>query len=105
VQKPCELDGARACPDDYVCDETATDYPQHCVPVSCEEGYECQSFQVCGSGAPLDAHACGSKTCTADADCGDCGYCVGEQCQPTLGTCYQNLAMPYGCVWPDEELI
>jgi hypothetical protein len=40
-----------------------------------------------------------------DADCGGCGYCVVGRCEATLGICYQQIATPYGCVWPDEELV
>jgi len=30
---------------------------------------------------------------------------VNSRCEETLGFCYQIVAMPYGCVWPDEELV
>jgi hypothetical protein len=103
--KPCDLDGSAPCPDGYECDAAATQYPNHCVPISCDDGRDCDPWRVCGSGAPRDPHDCGPNPCNADADCGDCGYCVNGNCEPTLGICYQIIAMPYGCVWPDEEWV
>jgi hypothetical protein len=50
------------------------------------------------------ANGCVTRPCTTDGEC-DCGYCVNSACRPTLGFCYEMLAMPYGCVWPDEELV
>jgi hypothetical protein len=102
--KPCD-EGGLACPDGYECDPAATQFPTHCAPISCNDGQECDVWRTCGEGVPLDAHGCGPIACTADTDCGDCGYCVNGACEPTLGICYQLLAMPYGCVWPDEELL
>lgn len=104
-RKPCDDPEGVTCAEGFECDPTATEVPSHCVPIRCSDARPCKSFQTCGAGAPRDAFDCGNKACTADADCGDCGYCVNAACQPTLGICHQFLAMPYGCVWPDEELI
>jgi hypothetical protein len=102
--KPCD-EGGENCADGYECDPAATAFPTHCAPIACSDGQECDSWRSCGEGAPRDAHGCGPKACTTDTDCGDCGYCVNAACEPTLGLCNQFLAMPYGCVWPDEELL
>lgn len=107
VVKDCELDGAAPCPDGYECDPDATSYSRHCVPPSCEDGnIECDPWKDCdASGSGADINGCAVVSCTSDGDCG-CGYCVNSRCEPTLGNCYeQQPAMPYGCVWPDEELV
>lgn len=94
------------CPEGFECDFDATGPGNHCVPVSCESGdFVCEPWQDCAQRPGVDAHGCVAHECTADTDCGDCGYCVNRQCAPQLGICYQLLAMPYGCVWPDEELM
>jgi hypothetical protein len=94
------------CPDGYECDFDATGPGNHCVASRCESGdYECEPWQDCAQRPGVDAHGCVAHQCTADADCETCGYCVESQCAPQLGICYQMIAMPYGCVWPDEELI
>jgi hypothetical protein len=94
------------CPDGYECDFDATGPGNHCVAVRCESGdYECEPWQDCAQRPGVDAHGCVAHQCTADANCGTCGYCVNAQCAPQLGVCYQMIAMPYGCVWPDEELM
>jgi hypothetical protein len=94
------------CPDGFECDFEATGPGNHCVPVHCETGdYECQPWQDCAQRPGVDGHGCAPHECVADADCGACGYCVNRQCAPQLGICYQMIAMPYGCVWPDEELM
>ncbi len=94
------------CPDGFECDFDATGPGNHCAPVHCETGdYECEPWQDCAQRPGVDAHGCVAHECAADADCGTCGYCVNHQCAPQLGICYQMIAMPYGCVWPDEELM
>jgi hypothetical protein len=47
---------------------------------------------------------CVHRPCTVDTDCA-CGYCVNGFCEATAGFCYTIVALPYGCVWPDEELV
>jgi hypothetical protein len=94
------------CPEGYECDFDATGPGNHCVASRCESGdYECEPWQDCAQRPGVDAHGCVAHQCTTDADCETCGYCVESQCAPQLGICYQMIAMPYGCVWPDEELI
>jgi hypothetical protein len=94
------------CPDGYECDFDATGPGNHCVAVRCDTGnFECEPWQDCAQRPGVDAHGCVPHECTADADCGTCGYCVEQRCAPQLGICYQIVAMPYGCVWPDEELL
>jgi hypothetical protein len=69
----------------------------HCGPdVPCKDGYDCTTT---GAG-----DGCVQRACARDADC-TCGYCVNGRCEPTLGYCYEIIATPYGCVWPDEELV
>jgi len=94
------------CPDGYECDFDATGPGNHCVAVSCDSGdWECEPWQECAQRAGLDVHGCTPLQCADDSDCGTCGYCVNQRCAPQLGICHQLIAMPYGCVWPDEELI
>lgn len=103
--KPCG-ETQVPCPENHHCDYEATGPGSHCVPDSCESGdYRCESWQDCAERPGRDAHGCVAHDCTVDADCGDCGYCVNAHCAPQLGFCHQLIAMPYGCVWPDEELI
>jgi hypothetical protein len=102
--RPCEEEGANPCPDGFVCDAAYTASTTHCAPVSCQDGFECESWQVCTESS--GDHDCAPAACATDADCGSCGYCVNAACSPNLGVCYTELpAMPYGCVWPDEELV
>jgi hypothetical protein len=77
------------------------------VPVSCLDGYTCRSFELCDAGAPAESHHCRPRACVVDEDCGECGYCVGALCAGQLGLCDLGgmIALPYGCVWPDEELV
>ena len=94
------------CPDGFECDFDATGPGNHCAPVHCESGdYECEPWQDCAQLPGRDVHGCVAHQCMVDSDCGTCGYCVNAQCAPQLGICYQMVAMPYGCVWPDEELM
>ncbi|HEY3493508.1 MAG TPA: hypothetical protein VGK73_02435 [Polyangiaceae bacterium] len=104
VPRPCDEDAAPPCPEGFECDAAYTSASNHCRPIACSDGFECPSWTDCGTAA-ID-HGCGSRACGSDADCGECGYCVEGACAPILGVCYQELpAMPYGCVWPDEELV
>lgn len=93
------------CPEGHQCDFSATGPGDHCVAERCDTGdYECEPWQECAPRAGVDVHGCTPLECADDADCGACGYCVNQRCAPQLGICYQMIAMPYGCVWPDEEL-
>jgi hypothetical protein len=106
--KPCDIDGATPCPDGYVCDPAAGDNPRGCLAVSCAEDPDrCDPWQSCEPDIPgANVFGCRLKSCLADGDCGECGYCVNQNCSPTLANCYEEQpAMPYGCVWPDEELV
>jgi hypothetical protein len=102
--RPCEEEGANPCPEGSTCDPAYTGSTTHCAPISCLDGFECASWTECsGNGAD---HGCTPLACAVDEDCGGCGYCINGGCSPNLGVCYTDLpAMPYGCVWPDEELV
>jgi hypothetical protein len=103
---PCDMDGAAECAEGFRCDPTLTNSANGCVPIRCSENPDaCASWQSCQE-AGGDPFGCEAKPCGVDEDCGECGYCMSGACAPVLGTCYQELpAMPYGCVWPDEELV
>lgn len=102
----CDTGGAAPCNEGYRCDPDNATSPNGCVPIPCTENPDaCDPWRTC-DGNSADAFGCTVTPCTVDEDCGDCGYCVSGRCEPTLGTCYQEQpAMPYGCVWPDEELV
>lgn len=103
VPKTCDMTGAAACEPGTVCDPgSAGASVIGCVPVHCSETDPCDKNQDCVATQP--GRGCVTRPCTTDANC-DCGYCVNSQCQAMLGFCYQIVAMPYGCVWPDEELV
>lgn len=109
-QKNCDASGAAPCGEGYECDPTQGGVGRNCVKLTCDAGgRECASTHACNpstSGADVDG--CVQKACDADAACGDCGYCVNGGCENTLGHCYVFVvqpAMPYGCVWPDDELV
>jgi hypothetical protein len=107
LPRPCEEEGAAPCVDGFTCDPSYTASADHCRETQCDEGYECPSYARCV--APLatsDRHGCSPRPCSVDTDCGSCGYCVEQLCAPMLGRCELLFpAMPYGCVWPDEELV
>jgi hypothetical protein len=104
MPKACDQ-GGPSCAEGFVCDPSSTT-PTRCVPQSCDAGYECEPWLKCDpSKAAPGGHGCVVVACSTDQEC-SCGYCVTGVCQPTLGICYEELpAMPYGCVWPDEELV
>ena len=102
VPTPCDSPGG-ACPEGSICkpnDPSADEhgcFVPHCGKASdCKPNYDCVA-SAAGSG-------CVQHPCKVDGDCA-CGYCVNALCEPTLGFCYEMIAMPYGCVWPDEELV
>jgi hypothetical protein len=103
VAKTCDMSGAAACEPGYVCDPSAQGASAiGCVAVHCSDTDPCDKNQDCVATQP--GRGCTTRACTTDSEC-DCGYCVNSQCQATLGFCYQIVATPYGCVWPDEELV
>jgi hypothetical protein len=103
VPLACDMPGAAACDPGTECSPGATGAsPVGCVPIHCNETDSCESNQDCVAEQP--GRGCVTRQCTTDAQC-DCGYCVNSQCQATLGLCYEIVAMPYGCVWPDEEVV
>jgi hypothetical protein len=105
IPRGCEEDGGSVCGDDQVCDPTYRYASSHCVALKCNDGFECQPWQACGTSGG-DHHGCYPLACQNDEDCGGCGYCVNAQCSPMLGECHEEyLALPYGCVWPDEEWV
>lgn len=106
MPRPCDEPGAPPCPDGFTCDPGASTR-DHCVAIACIDGFECEPWKTCAPNQPRrDEHGCTAVACSRDSDCGDCGYCVNGTCEATLGLCYYyQLAMPYGCVWPDEELV
>jgi hypothetical protein len=92
-----------ACPTGYACRPSDSAADGHgCVQVHCTTNADCQAGYDCVASSP--ASGCVHRTCAADGDC-DCGYCVNGACEGHLGYCYEMIAMPYGCVWPDEELV
>jgi hypothetical protein len=97
------MSGAAACGPHEVCDVGAPGASATgCAPVHCTDADPCEENQDCV--ATQQGRGCVTRPCTTDSEC-DCGYCVNAQCQATLGFCYQIVATPYGCVWPDEELV
>jgi hypothetical protein len=76
--------------------------PTGCLVIHCGPDAPCKDNFDCTTTGPGDG--CVQRKCAADPDC-TCGYCVSGQCEATLGYCYEIVAMPYGCVWPDEELV
>jgi len=100
-------DGGRPCITGHHCDPSAevTDLVG-CAATSCLDGFECDPGKRCDPSLPTaDEQGCATIPCTTDAEC-DCGFCLVDYCRPTLGTCVEiPLAMPYGCVWPDEEIV
>ncbi len=106
VPKTCDQPGAQTCSEGFECDPSAQGASAiGCAAVSCETGYACgENFDCTPGTAGADAHGCLKRACTADSEC-DCGYCVNANCEATLGFCYEEMAMPYGTVWPDEEFV
>jgi hypothetical protein len=104
VLKRCDEPGAAPCAAGFECNPSASGASaQGCVQVHCSSGMAaCADGYDCVATAPGDG--CVHRACSTDADC-ECGYCVNAHCEPTLGFCYEIVAMPYGCVWPDEELV
>jgi hypothetical protein len=104
VPIPCDQPGGQKCPAGLACIPNAPPVEAWCDIAKCTNGYACPPPLGCGLPYP-DVHGCGGTTCDKDADCA-CGYCVNRACAPQLGVCdYQIMQMPYGCVWPDEELV
>jgi hypothetical protein len=104
VPKNCGRKDGAACPDGYECIVAELAY---CAALACPDAHDCAPWQVCEPSDAADAHGCSPKNCAMDADCGACGYCVERSCAPQLGLCDigGQIALPYGCVWPDEELV
>jgi hypothetical protein len=105
--KRCDEEGALTCGEGFECDPTAPNAELiGCAVQSCSTGYSCWAGQDCAPGAEgATPQGCLQRACDTDADC-DCGYCISEVCLPTLSYCYYlPPAMPYGCVWPDEEFV
>lgn len=101
--KRCDEPDAAPCATGFVCNPTdPTASTLGCVPVHCTSAADCDPGYDCSSSAP--GKGCVHRPCTVDTECA-CGYCVNGYCEATLGFCYQFIAMPYGCVWPDEELV
>lgn len=106
VPRPCDEPGGTLCPEGFACDSTLTSNTR-CAALPCTAGYECPQWSRCDpNDGYSDIHLCTRLLCEADEDCGDCGYCLEGRCAPSLGVCNYHLpAMPYGCVWPEEELV
>jgi hypothetical protein len=103
VPRPCNEVGAAPCPTGFVCNPNDPTAPgTGCVPAHCTSGADCEPGYDCSASAP--GKGCVHRPCTVDTDCA-CGYCVNAFCEATLAFCYQIVATPYGCVWPDEELV
>ena len=101
--KRCDEAGAAPCAADFECKPTdPTASTLGCVPIHCTTASDCDPGYDCSASAT--GKGCVHRPCTVDTDC-DCGYCVNAYCEATLGFCYQIVATPYGCVWPDEELV
>ena len=104
VPIPCDQPGGQKCPARWECVPNAPAGQPWCKPAVCASDGDCPPPSKCGGDYP-DAHGCGGVLCERDDQCA-CGYCVNRLCAPQLGLCdYRILAMPYGCVWPDEELV
>jgi hypothetical protein len=103
VPKACDLPGGTVCGKGFECKPgDANAGPGGCVVAHCDSANPCLDGYDCTTTGP--GNGCVQRTCMADPDC-SCGYCVNGRCEATLGFCYTFIAMPYGCVWPDEELV
>lgn len=101
--KRCDEAGAAPCQAGFECKPTdPTASTLGCVPIHCTTASDCDPGYDCSAAAT--GKGCVHRPCTIDTEC-DCGYCVNAYCEATLGFCYQIVATPYGCVWPDEELV
>jgi len=70
---------------DDVCDPSNAEADMNgCIPLRCENGYECPENTRCSAGAL--GHGCAPLPCQSDATC-DCGACVNETCVSGPGTC------------------
>jgi hypothetical protein len=103
TDKRCDEPGAAPCAAGFECKPTdPTASTLGCVPSHCTTASDCGDGYDCSATAP--GKGCVHRACTVDTDCA-CGYCVNSFCEATPGFCYQIVATPYGCVWPDEELV
>lgn len=101
--KRCDEPGAAPCTAGFECNPAdPTGSTLGCVPIHCTTASDCDPGYDCSASA--QGKGCVHRPCTIDTDC-NCGYCVNAFCEATLGFCYQIVATPYGCVWPDEELV
>jgi hypothetical protein len=106
VAKRCDEPGAVACAQGWSCDPGAAKATaEGCAPMPCSPTDPCATNQDCApTNAAADPRGCAKRQCSLDGAC-DCGFCVAGLCESNLGFCYQEIAMPYGTVWPDEELV
>ena len=103
MPKRCDAAGGTVCGKGYTCKPAdANADATGCAIVHCGDANPCMDGYDCTTTGP--GNGCVQRTCAADPDC-SCGYCVNGRCEPTLGFCYAIVATPYGCVWPDEELV
>lgn len=103
----CDREGAVECGPGFRCDPSSSERDAvGCVALRCGDELTCWVSEDCRPDTEgASPQGCVARKCARDADC-DCGYCVVGTCAPQLGYCdHQVIAMPYGCVWPDEEIV
>ena len=106
VAKRCDEPGAVACSQGWRCEPGAANATANgCAPVPCSPTDPCATNQDCApTEVAVDPRGCAKRQCSLDGAC-DCGFCVAGLCEANLGFCFQEIAMPYDTVWPDEELV
>ncbi len=88
--KPCNVAGARACPDGFACRADAGT----CAPLVCPAGFTCAPGWDCNpTGAKADGHGCVHRSCVRDQDCA-CGTCFAGLCEPKPGFCRSTAQPP-----------
>ncbi|MEM6954367.1 MAG: hypothetical protein AAF645_01725 [Myxococcota bacterium] len=93
----CGSEGG-ACAEGFRCDEEAA-LPGFfgCVPISCDEGFDCGPNRRCDPSDPAadSLRGCVPLECRFDFDC-DCGACVFGRCEDRAFVCFSPPPSPGG---------